>query len=107
MNDDANTTQYEIRIGGVLSERLLSAFPEMRARTRHHETVLSGSLADQSALHGVLGRIEAFGLELIEVRRLRARTNSPAPGEGEPVDVVLARPPEQPRTDAAPGGRRG
>ena len=107
MNDDANTTQYEIRIGGLLSETLLSAFPEMRARTRHHETVLSGSLADQSALHGVLGRIEAFGLELIEVRRLRAGADAPTPGDGEPVDVVLARPPEQPRTDAAPGGRRG
>ena len=106
MNDDAKTTQYEIRIGGVLSERLLSAFPEMRARTRHHETVLSGSLADQSALHGVLARIEAFGLELIEVRRLRAGADAPTRGDGEPVDVVLAGSPEQPRTGAAPEDRR-
>jgi hypothetical protein len=32
--------------------------------------VLSGVLADQPALHGVLSQIEALGLELLEVRRL-------------------------------------
>jgi hypothetical protein len=31
---------------------------------------LSGVLADQAALYGVLAQIEALGLELIEVRRL-------------------------------------
>jgi hypothetical protein len=32
--------------------------------------VLSGVVPDQAALHGVLSRIEAMGLELVEVRRL-------------------------------------
>ncbi len=73
MNDTGTTTKYEIRVRGVLSERLLSAFPEMHARVRDHETVLTGELSDQSALHGVLGQIEALGLELLEVRRPRAR----------------------------------
>jgi hypothetical protein len=31
--------------------------------------VLSGALADQAALYGVLTQIEALGLELLEVRR--------------------------------------
>ncbi len=75
MNNDATTTRFEIRVRGLLSERLLSAFPEMHARARNGETVLAGSLPDQSALHGVLGRIEALGLELLEVRR----------GAGRPV----------------------
>ena len=69
MNDDPKATHYEIRIRGLLSERLLSAFPEMQAHVRDRETVLRGPLPDQSALHGVLGRIEALGLELLEVRR--------------------------------------
>jgi hypothetical protein len=69
MNDNPKATRYEIRIRGLLSERLLSAFPEMQARGRDRETVLTGALPDQSALHGVLGRIEALGLELLEVRR--------------------------------------
>ncbi len=73
MNDTGSTTRYEIRVRGVLSERLLSAFPEMHARARDHETVLTGDLPDQAALHGVLGRVEALGLELLEVRRPRLR----------------------------------
>ena len=74
MDNDGRLTNYEIRIRGVMSDRLLSAFPELRARMRDHETVLTGSLPDQSALHGVLGRIEALGLELLEVRRGRPKT---------------------------------
>jgi hypothetical protein len=76
MDDSRTTTQYEIRVRGLLSDRLLSAFPEMHARIRDHETVLAGELADQSALHGVLGRIEALGLELLEVRRARPRADA-------------------------------
>jgi hypothetical protein len=33
-------------------------------------TVLTGRLADQAALYGVLAEAEALGLELIEVRGL-------------------------------------
>ena len=72
MDANRGTTHYEIRLRGVLSDRLLSAFPEMHARVRDHDTVLTGLLSDQSALHGVLGRIEGLGLELLEVRRPRA-----------------------------------
>ncbi len=78
MDDIRQATQYEIRIRGALSERLLSAFPELHARTRNGETSLSGTLPDQSALHGVLGRIEALGLELLEVRRPRLRADATA-----------------------------
>ena len=76
MDNDGRLTNYEIRIRGVMSDRLLSAFPELRARMRDHETVLTGPLPDQSALHGVLGRIEALGLELLEVRRPQSRTGA-------------------------------
>lgn len=34
------------------------------------ETVLHGEIVDQAALHGILDRVQALGLELIEVRRL-------------------------------------
>ncbi len=86
MNDNARTTHYEIRIRGLLSDRLLSAFPEMEARRRDHQTIFIGDLPDQAALHGVLGRIEALGLELLEVRRTRSRAEAsaqPAPSEPE------------------------
>lgn len=60
---------YMIRVRGVLSDRLLTAFPGLRSRTDRGDTVLAGALPDQAALHGVLAQIEALGLELIEVRR--------------------------------------
>jgi hypothetical protein len=64
------SASYEIRIKGRVSEQLLSAFEGMDASVQSVETVLSGPVLDQAALHGLLDRIQALGLELIEVRRL-------------------------------------
>jgi hypothetical protein len=64
---DANW--YEIRVGGHLGGTLRCAFPGMRAQVRGDDTVLSGEVADQAALFGVLAQIEALGLELIAVHR--------------------------------------
>jgi hypothetical protein len=62
----------EIRIRGVLSESLLTAFPGLRGEAADGETLLIGEITDQAALHGVLAQIEALGLELLELRRDRA-----------------------------------
>lgn len=60
---------YQIRVRGELSHTLLVAFPELRAQPLRSETLLAGQLPDQAALFGVLDRIEALGLELLEVLR--------------------------------------
>ena len=73
MDEAAEPELYEIRIRGVLSERLLGAFPDLEAETRGGETVLRGALPDQAALHGVFAQIGALGLELLEVRSGRPR----------------------------------
>lgn len=62
--------RYEIRVGGRLGDMIRSAFPELRAWPQDRDTILSGVLADQAALYGVLTQIETLGLDLIEVRRL-------------------------------------
>jgi hypothetical protein len=62
--------QYMIRIKGRVGATVLSAFPTMASEVRGGETVLTGSLADPSAVYGVLAQIEALGLELIELRQL-------------------------------------
>ena len=62
-------TRYQIRVRGHLSPACQRAFPALHAETQGHDTLLQGA-ADQAALHGVLARIEALGLELLEVRRL-------------------------------------
>jgi hypothetical protein len=61
---------YQIRVRGRLGQTMCSAFPALRAQAEGGDTVLTGVLADQAALYGVLAEAEALGLELIEVRRL-------------------------------------
>jgi hypothetical protein len=63
---------YELRIRGRLSSTLIHEFEELSlgASVEPVETVLAGPVEDQAALHGLIRRIEALGLELIEVRRL-------------------------------------
>lgn len=65
---------YEIRIKGHVGVEVLSAFEGMDATVQAKETVLRGPVLDQAALHGLLDRIQALGLELIEVRQLRRQT---------------------------------
>jgi hypothetical protein len=72
---------YEIRVRGHLGTTVLRAFPDLRAGTQGGDTLLRGAVTDQAALHGVLARVEALGLELLEVRRLHheAKTNPKLP----------------------------
>src|SRR5919204_6016876 len=67
---DPGPPSYELRVRGHLGETMQLAFPVLAAETRDGDTVLRGALPDQAALHGVLAKIEALGLELLEVRRL-------------------------------------
>ena len=67
---ESRPQRYQIRVRGRLGETIRSAFPALRARVDGGDTVLTGVLADQAALYGVLAEAEALGLELIEVRRL-------------------------------------
>jgi hypothetical protein len=67
---DRRPQRYQISVRGRLGQTIRCAFPALQARTRGDDTVLTGTLADQAALYGVLAEIEALGLELLEVRRL-------------------------------------
>jgi hypothetical protein len=62
--------RYEIRIEGQLSASWASWFEGLEFRHDDDETILSGTLVDQSALHGVLMRIRDLGLPLIAVNRV-------------------------------------
>jgi hypothetical protein len=45
----------------------------MVSEVKGGETVLTGLLEDRSAVFGVLGQIEALGLELLELRQISPR----------------------------------
>ena len=81
---------YQIRVRGHLGATMRRAFPALHAETRGQDTLLRG-VPDQAALHGVLARIEALGLELLEVSRLAGEPTSPDRG------THSASPPASPR----------
>ena len=62
--------RYEIRVEGVLHEGWSTWFEDLRVSADGTQTVITGQLADQSALHGVLAKIRDLGMRLISVRRL-------------------------------------
>jgi hypothetical protein len=62
--------QYEIRIEGVLDSRWADWFGVLHVQSDGRQTVISGLLADQPALHGLLVKVRDLGLCLISVQRL-------------------------------------
>ena len=66
------SSYYEIRVAGILPPEALLDFERLTASVEPVETVVHGPLPDQSALTGLLARLETFGVEVIEVRRLHA-----------------------------------
>jgi len=61
---------YEIRVRGHLGPRMLRAFEALSAQQAGEDTLLRGCLPDQAAVYGVIARLEALGLELVELRCL-------------------------------------
>ena len=61
---------YEIRVRGPIGPTMMQAFPTLAASRTGQDTLLTGSLPDQSALYGVIQQLEALGVQLLEIRRL-------------------------------------
>ena len=79
---------YTIRIQGRLGDTALSAFPSMAVELQGGETVLTGVLVDRSAMFGVLAQIESLGLELVELRPVRAGPKSRESRDDHSLDGV-------------------
>ncbi len=64
---------YEIRFKGHLSSRRAQMFEGLgMVQEPAGETVLTGPVIDQAALHGILNRIRDLGVPLLSVKRLSA-----------------------------------
>ena len=61
--------RYEVRVLGRVGPAARDAFADFGVRVGPTSTVLSGAL-DQAALHSLLERIQALGMEVVDVRRL-------------------------------------
>ena len=68
-NENTNKqSSYHIKIGGPLDAHWQSWFDDLTITlTDDGDTILSGVIVDQAALHGVLKKISNLGLTLISV----------------------------------------
>jgi hypothetical protein len=68
-----SSSYYEIRVSGVLPPEALLDFDRLTASVEPVETVVHGPIRDQAALNGLLARLEAFGVQILEIRRLHGQ----------------------------------
>lgn len=72
---------YEIRIKGHLGDQWVDWFEGMTITLQNDgETLLTGHVIDQSALHGLLKKIRDLGMPLLSVNRIE-------PDQAEPANV--------------------
>jgi len=91
---------YEVRVAGLVSTQdLLDELGDVEVAEHEFRTVLTGHFADQAALHGFLHRLRAFGLEVVEVRRVATADTDTHP-VGTPAGTAMG--PEAPKTPTAP-----
>lgn len=82
--DLPGAVRYEIRLTGRLDAHWAAWFDGMTiSQASDGSTVISGPIADQAALHGVLQRVRDLGLPLVSVNRAespRPMTTGPEAG---------------------------
>jgi hypothetical protein len=75
--DHPEAGRYEIRLTGHLDARWAAWFDGLTVtHGRDGTTVLSGPIADQAALHGVIQRVRDLGLPLVSVTRVEPDRSS-------------------------------
>lgn len=63
--------QYQIRLRGHLDSEWSAWFDGMTVTLKEcGDTLLTGAVADQAALHGLLKKVRDLGLPLVSVTRL-------------------------------------
>ena len=72
-------TTYEVRVSGLVPDDAIAEFGDIQVTTTSVSTVLSGEVSDQSALLGMLARLRALGLDVVEVRRVLTTPEPAAP----------------------------
>ena len=61
---------YQIRVKGVLDEKWSDWFDGLTITPQDDETLLTGPVRDQAALHGLLARVRDLGLPLLSVKQI-------------------------------------
>ena len=75
---------YDIAVRGHLSPSVAAAFDDFELIVDGDTTTLRGEIVDRAALHGVINRIEQFGLRARRPPRRTGEATGHAPVSGEP-----------------------
>jgi hypothetical protein len=68
---------YQIKVKGVLDGKWSGWFEGMEVTPQPNgETLLTGPVPDQAALHGLLHKVRDMGLPLVSVKRVDAQDRS-------------------------------
>ena len=91
---------YQIRIAGHLGDQWQDWFGGLSISLEvNGETLLTGLVMDQAALHGLLKKVRNLGAPLVSVVRLEA-----GPTDGPDVTAGASRRGERPNSGAGTGG---
>ena len=63
------SAHYEIRVKGILDQRWTAWFEGLAIDSDHSQTIISGPMVDQAALHGPLNKVRDLGLVPVSGRR--------------------------------------
>ena len=64
------SVKYRIKLHGHLDRNWSNWFKQMAMSTEGDQTILTGPLVDQAALHGLLVRIRDLNLTLVTLERI-------------------------------------
>lgn len=65
-------TGYEIRVEGCLTAQWAEWFDDLEIIQENDQTLLTGPVADQAALFGLLKKVRDLGLVLVSIQRISA-----------------------------------
>ena len=73
-SEPKTTTVYHIRVKGLLDEKWIAWFDGFAISwIGQDETVLTGRVRDQAALHGILNKVRDLGLDLLLIKRIEEK----------------------------------
>ncbi len=87
--DSSRTMAYRIRIAGQLDARWAEWFEGLAVTLDGDDTLITGRVVDQAALHGLLKRVRDLGMPLVSVGPVEPDpSTTPGTGQADVSDVA-------------------